>query len=73
LHKVLEEDGARAAAALRQQMQHWLEDPDFNGVRGPDAIALLPEDERSDWQNLWNDVEELLAQAGGKKSTRTSK
>jgi hypothetical protein len=44
-------------------MQHWLGDPDFNGVRGPDALAKLPEAERLKWQRLWEQVEALRRQA----------
>ena len=47
-------------------MQHWLDDPDFAGVRGPDALAKLPEAERPDWQKLWADVADTLARAQGK-------
>jgi hypothetical protein len=37
-------------------------------VRGPDALARIPEAERPGWQKLWADVQELLAKAGGKSS-----
>jgi serine/threonine-protein kinase len=67
-HKVLEGDRAKAATAVRQQMQHWLQDADFAGVRGPHALAKLPEAERSAWRKVWAEVEELLVQAGGKSS-----
>jgi hypothetical protein len=48
-----------------QQTQHWLHDPDFNGVRGLDALPRLPEAERRDWQKLWEDVEALRQRAAG--------
>jgi tetratricopeptide (TPR) repeat protein len=67
-HKVLEGDRSKAAAAVRQQMQHWLQDADFAGVRGPQPLARLPEAERSAWRKLWAEVEELFVQAGGKSS-----
>jgi WD40 repeat protein len=41
---------------------------DFAGVRGPKALASLAEAGRQDWQQLWSDVEELRAEAGGKSS-----
>jgi serine/threonine-protein kinase len=65
-HKVLEGDRSKAATAVRQQMQHWLQDADFAGVRGPQALAQLPEAERPAWRKLWAEVEELFVQAGGK-------
>jgi hypothetical protein len=47
-------------------MQHWLKDSDFAGVRGPEVLAQMPEAERSAWQKLWAEVEELFVRAGGK-------
>jgi serine/threonine protein kinase/Flp pilus assembly protein TadD len=46
-----------------QQMRHWLADADFVGVRGPQALAKLPEGERQPWQKLWDDVANTLAHA----------
>jgi hypothetical protein len=47
-------------------LQVWLRDPDLTGVRGEQALARLPEDERRDWQQLWADVEETIAKGRGK-------
>jgi tetratricopeptide (TPR) repeat protein len=44
-----------------EQLRHWLADTDFTGVRGPAALAKLPEAERPAWQKLWGDVAETLA------------
>ncbi len=44
-------------------MQFWLEDPDFNGVRGAEALGKLPEAERKEWQKLWENVEAFRTQA----------
>jgi Flp pilus assembly protein TadD/serine/threonine protein kinase len=57
----LEPDQARAGAA--QQLAHWLEDTDFAGVRGDQALAKLPEVERADWQKLWQEVDALRQRA----------
>jgi tetratricopeptide (TPR) repeat protein/serine/threonine protein kinase len=51
------------APALVGAMQHWLDDSDFAGVRGPEALAKLPEDERQQWQKLWIAVSYLLKRA----------
>jgi hypothetical protein len=32
---------------VAQKTRHWLRDPDFVGVRGPDALAQLPPAERT--------------------------
>ncbi len=35
-------------------MERWLADPDLAGVRGPEALARLPEAERQPWRELWD-------------------
>jgi hypothetical protein len=62
--KLLETDESKAAAHVQQQMQHWLQDVDFAGVRGPDALAKLPEAERQEWRKLGAEVDELRQCAG---------
>jgi tetratricopeptide (TPR) repeat protein len=49
---------AGAAASATSALQHSLMDRAFAGVRGPVALAKLPEPERQPWQKLWNDVTE---------------
>jgi tetratricopeptide (TPR) repeat protein len=65
--KILAREPGKARPAIIGVMQHWLADTDFAGVRGPQALAKLPEDERPGWQQTWDDVAGLLAQAQGKK------
>jgi tetratricopeptide (TPR) repeat protein len=60
-HRLLEKGPDTNRPVVVQRLAHWLEDTDFNGVRGPDALAKLPEAERRDWQKLWADVEKKLA------------
>jgi tetratricopeptide (TPR) repeat protein/serine/threonine protein kinase len=64
--KQLESDEAKIRPVVQQTMQHWLRDTDFAGVRGPEALAKLPQGERQDWPKLWADVKELFTKAGGK-------
>jgi hypothetical protein len=52
----LKKDANNACPILQRQMQHWLEDSDFSGVRGPEALGNLPEAERKEWQKLWKEV-----------------
>jgi hypothetical protein len=52
--------------------QYWLGDPDFAGVRGPQALARLPEAERQPWQQFWDDIGALLARAHAKKPEKKS-
>ena len=65
-HKVLEQNADKARPAVAQQLAHWLEDTDFAGVRGIEALARLPETEHQEWQKLWADVADTLSQAAGK-------
>jgi tetratricopeptide (TPR) repeat protein len=54
-------DQARFAAA--KTLQGCLVNPDFVGVRGKEALAKLPEAERSTWQKLWADAESKAVEA----------
>jgi hypothetical protein len=47
-------------------LQHWLADIDFSGVRGPEALARLPEGEREPWQKMWDGVADMLTRAQAK-------
>ncbi|MGH7170897.1 MAG: hypothetical protein ACRELG_11515, partial [Gemmataceae bacterium] len=64
--QVMEKSAGKAGPAIAQQMQHWLQDADFAGVRGEEALAKLPESERAEWQKLWATVAATLAQTQGK-------
>ncbi len=63
---LLDKESDKTRPVVAQQMQHWLSDPDFNGVRGPDALAKLPEAERERWRKLWADVAETLRRTADK-------
>jgi serine/threonine protein kinase/tetratricopeptide (TPR) repeat protein len=58
-----EPEQARSAARVTTTLQHWLVDPDFAGVRSPEALAR---DERQPWKQLWGDLAATLARARGK-------
>jgi serine/threonine protein kinase/tetratricopeptide (TPR) repeat protein len=64
-HRLLEKGPHPNRPVVVQQLAHWLEDTDFNGVRGEKALAGLPEAERADWQKLWQEVEALRQRAAG--------
>jgi hypothetical protein len=49
--------------AVARDLQDWLWDSPFAGLRGPDALARLPEAERQEWQELWTDIADALARA----------
>src|SRR5262249_37886090 len=52
---VLDKEPDKARAAVAKQMEHWLADSDFTGVRDI-ALAMLPEPERREWHQLWAEV-----------------
>jgi tetratricopeptide (TPR) repeat protein/serine/threonine protein kinase len=61
--KRLNKDSEKVHPAVVQQMAHWLRDTDLVGVRDPEALTLLPEAERAQWNKLWQDVQALLERA----------
>jgi tetratricopeptide (TPR) repeat protein len=65
--RLLDRDAGKLSRAI-EVLQHWLADPDFAGVRGPEALAKLPEAERRGWQQLWYQVADILAQALSKST-----
>jgi tetratricopeptide (TPR) repeat protein len=64
--RLLEKEPKKTAPVLAATMQHWQQDTDFAGVRGPEVLAKLPEAERVEWQRLWADVADMLKRAQGK-------
>jgi serine/threonine protein kinase/Flp pilus assembly protein TadD len=52
----------QARGEVAQKMAHWQKDADFAGVRGA-VLTKLPVAERTEWQKLWQDVEELRKRA----------
>jgi tetratricopeptide (TPR) repeat protein len=59
----LEKNTPKARTDVQRMLQHWQRDPDFAGLRDPEALAKLPEAERQAWQKLWADVDALLKRA----------
>jgi len=64
--RLLDKMPNKAGPLVRKEMQHWQRDEDFSGVRGTEALAKWPEAERLEWQTLWAEVAQTLAQAEGK-------
>jgi tetratricopeptide (TPR) repeat protein len=50
-------------AQVQLCMRQWQRDDDLAGVRGPVALARLPEEERKQWEKLWSDTDALLRRA----------
>jgi hypothetical protein len=49
--------------AVGQRLGHWQKDPDLAPVRERAALAKLPADERTQWRDLWAEVDALLRRA----------
>jgi hypothetical protein len=47
-------------------MRHWQQDSDLASVRGEQALAALPQEQRLAWAGLWRDVATLLEVASRK-------
>jgi serine/threonine protein kinase/Flp pilus assembly protein TadD len=61
--QMMEKSADKTGPEIAQRMQHWLQDTDFRGVRGHEAMGRLPEEERGEWQKLWAEVEALRQRA----------
>jgi hypothetical protein len=61
--RLLEQEPQTARLTVARDLGFWLEDPQFAGVRDPNALARLPEPERQAWQRLWSDVADTLGRA----------
>jgi Flp pilus assembly protein TadD len=59
-------DQARSAAAVGNALKQLQEQPALAGVRGPEALAKLPEAERQAWHKFWDDAGDMLARAQAK-------
>lgn len=56
-----------AKVGVRYEMQQWQQADAVQGVRGADALAKLPEAERSQWQAFWDEVAALAKRAAEKR------
>ncbi len=61
--KALDHGNAQPRAQVRQAMRHWQTDVDFAGVRGNDALARIPAEERKEWERFWAEVDALIGRA----------
>jgi hypothetical protein len=70
--RLLENEPDKLRQVVVQTLPHWLEDPDLARVRGPQALAMLPESERRLWQTLWDGVADTLTRAQRKTTPEKS-
>jgi tetratricopeptide (TPR) repeat protein len=61
LYASLLQQDPRFRQVVQQRLNHWQQDSDLASVRDPKALAHMDDDERQQWQKLWQDVAALLA------------
>jgi tetratricopeptide (TPR) repeat protein/tRNA A-37 threonylcarbamoyl transferase component Bud32 len=64
--KFAEKGSAKSRATVSEVLQHWQQDSDFAALRGSDALAKLPAEERHAWKKLWAEVDALLKRVQNK-------
>ncbi len=52
---------------MRKRLTHWQVDTELASVRDKEALDKLPDDERKEWRQLWDDVAALLKKVQEKK------
>jgi hypothetical protein len=65
LRRLLEQEPEKTGWSVASDLQRWLGDPNFAGVREPEALARLPDPERQAWHKLWAEVADTLTRAEG--------
>jgi tetratricopeptide (TPR) repeat protein len=61
--KAFEGPKGQTRVHVQPWMQHWRRVGDFEGVRGNDALARLPAEERKEWERFWAEVDALIQRA----------
>ena len=59
--KVVESGSSDQKTAVIAFLKGWTVDDDLSAVRDDARLSSLPEPERTGWQKLWKDLEQLLA------------
>jgi serine/threonine-protein kinase len=65
--KLAERKESASTQTVRERLGHWQQDTDLASVRDGPALAALPDDERRQWRQFWDDVAALLKQVEPKK------
>jgi serine/threonine-protein kinase len=65
--KALKGDDAKARAAAQEALTHWKQDPELTVLRDGARLSALPRSERDLCLALWDEVDDLLAQAAPPK------
>jgi tetratricopeptide (TPR) repeat protein len=66
LSKLLEGGKPDDPSRCMQMLRTWKDEPGLAGVRDEANLRKFSDEERTEWQTLWRDVEALLIRADGK-------
>jgi hypothetical protein len=61
----LKKGNVELRSTVRETLIRWQTDSEFASVRGPEALALLPDKERKAWSSLWQHVNSFLNEVQG--------
>lgn len=64
--RLAQQNNPQLNQVIQQRLTHWRSDPDLASVRNPQTLSELPDNERTAWQTLWREVDELLRQVAKK-------
>jgi hypothetical protein len=59
--KVSQVEDPKRQQEVRDQLTHWKKDADLAPGRDPEWLAPMPAADRKAWENLWSEVDALLA------------
>ncbi len=62
----LTDGGIWARNDCQEELRHWKSDGDLAGVRDPQLLDRLNDNERKDWRQFWEEVEALLLKVAPK-------
>lgn len=68
--KFLDSASQEKRALVIQTLKHWQVDLDLASIREEPALAKLSEGERTQWQRLWQQIDELLARVDSAMDTK---
>ena len=62
--RLAKRDDPKAKEFVRQRLELWQQGDALASVRDRKALEQLPDDERRQWRQLWDEAARLLAQVG---------
>ncbi len=63
--QLLESDEPQNSARITEKLNWWQQDPRLAGVRDPELLEAMAEEEKTAWRSFWSEVERLAGKARG--------